>query len=63
MFGKLISAIPTPFDKDDYIDTLTLEQFLKSLAKWVLISQYSNKSFISFKTIFLASYINNNLLS
>ncbi len=32
MFGKLISAIPTPFDKDDYIDTLTLEQFLKSLA-------------------------------
>lgn len=31
MFGKIISAIPTPFDQDDNIDTLTLEQFLKSI--------------------------------
>ncbi|MBQ9730517.1 MAG: 4-hydroxy-tetrahydrodipicolinate synthase [Bacilli bacterium] len=28
MFGKVISAIPTPFDKEDNIDTLTLEQYL-----------------------------------
>jgi len=32
MFGKIISAIPTPFDKDDNIDTLTLEQYLKNIA-------------------------------
>ena len=32
MFGKVISAIPTPFDKDDNIDTLTLEQYLKNIA-------------------------------
>lgn len=32
MFGELISAIPTPFDQDNNIDTLTLEQFLKSVA-------------------------------
>lgn len=32
MFGKLISAIPTPFDQDNNIDTLTLEQFIKGVA-------------------------------
>lgn len=32
MFGKVISAIPTPFDKEDNIDTLTLEQYLKNIA-------------------------------
>ncbi len=32
MFGQLISAIPTPFDQDNNIDTLTLEQFLKNVA-------------------------------
>lgn len=32
MFGKVISAIPTPFDKEDNIDTLTLEQYLINIA-------------------------------
>lgn len=32
MFGKVISAIPSPFDKEDNIDTLTLEQYLINIA-------------------------------